>query len=191
VLIAYDSQRLEIDKPADWPHTETRIRVLFKDGGKLWNYFPAEVSGATGDSLFTRPPAALFRLQRRFHFRVETPRGSQASFVHKGTPFTKVSIQDISAGGMQLRSAFPLALPCEDAIANISIFIPGGNALISLKEEGDLTIPVRQGRIVRIGEAKGAFCYGVDFKYSQNEEELLLRYVRQRELVLLRKGLSR
>lgn len=191
VLLAYDRQELEIGKPADWPHTETHIRVLFKDAGKIWNYFAAEVRSATADSLFTRTPHTLYRLQRRSHFRVETPRGSQASFVHRGTAFTNIGIQDISAGGMQLRSPARLPLPCEDTIANISIFIPAGGGLINMKKAGDLVIPIRRGRIARASEAENAFCYGIDFQYSQkNEEELLLRYVRQRELELLRKGLN-
>ncbi|MDA8164899.1 MAG: PilZ domain-containing protein [Desulfobacteraceae bacterium] len=191
VLVAYDSRQIEIDKPADWPHTETRIRILFKDGGKLWNYFPVEVSGASADSLFIGTPTALYRLQRRSHFRVETPQGSKASFVHKGTPFTAISIQDISAGGMQLRSRSRLPLASDDIIAAIAISIPGGTSLINPKERGDLTIPVHQGRIARVGETENGHCYGVDFKYGQSEEELLLRYVRQRELELLRKGLGK
>lgn len=186
VLIAYDRKQLEIDKPLDWPHTETRVRILFKDTARLWTYFTVEVTAATADSLFTRVPDTIYRLQRRSHFRVEPPSGSQASFVHRGTSFTGLSIQDISAGGMLLLSASRLPLSSEDSITHISIFIPDGGELINPREGGDLVIPIRQGRIARVSEGD-AYGYGIDFKYSQNEEELLLRYVRQRELELLRK----
>jgi c-di-GMP-binding flagellar brake protein YcgR len=189
ILIDYTPSELEIDKPADWPARETRIWVLFKDAARIWNYFATEVQ-PSGNSLLGRIPRSICRLQRRAHFRVEAPRGSQASFRHQGAAYSLLQIKDLSASGMQLHSKTRLTLACKDVITDISISIPEGSALFQPEELGELIISIRKGRIVRAEMEENMFCYGIDFECARNEEKVLLRYVRQRELVLLRKGLS-
>jgi c-di-GMP-binding flagellar brake protein YcgR len=189
IVIGYDHQQLEIDLPADWPNTSPQVRVLFKDRGKIWNYFTAPVKGVTSDSLLLQIPQTIYRLQRRAHFRVEAPRGSEASFIHKGTTHVKLSIQDISAGGMQVCSKTSLPLLPEDKLTAISLFFPGGNILLKRDDDPDLVLQIRHGGLARATGQESTFCYGIRFVCSQNEEKLLLNYVRQLELALLRKGL--
>jgi c-di-GMP-binding flagellar brake protein YcgR len=189
MLIGYDHQQLVIDRPGDWPNTSPQVRVLFKDRGKIWNYFTVAVNGATSDSLLLQIPQTICRLQRRAHFRVETPRGCEASFMHKGTTYANLSVQDLSAGGMQVCSKTRLALLPEDKITAISLFLPGGNTLLKKNDPPDLVLKIRKGCLARVTEEESTFCYGISFTFSQNEEKLLLSYVRQLELELLRKGL--
>ncbi len=187
VLVNRTDRHLLIDKPVDWPGKETVIRVVFRDPAKLWNHFTVKVVGVKEDLLYTTLPLKLFRLQRRAHFRVETPRDSRVSFLHKGIPCAELEVFDISAGGMQACSPHRLPLTGErDPITNITIDLPAS------MDVGDTTLSIRKGEVVRIAhnEEKNYYCYGITFSYTQNEEELLLRYVRQRELELLRSGLS-
>ncbi|MDH3394410.1 MAG: PilZ domain-containing protein [Desulfobulbaceae bacterium] len=186
ILVGHNDRQLQIDKPVDWPGTETIIRVVFKDAAKLWNHFTVKVLGVKDDLLYTSRPTKLSRLQRRSHFRVETPRESTVSFTYHDNTFSGLELLDISAGGMQACTKSRLPLTGEgDAINNISIYLPP-TANIA---ETHLTI--QKGTVVRAlrNEEQHSHCYGVTFDYSQNEEELLLKYVRQRELEMLRSGL--
>ncbi len=186
ILVEHNERHLQIDKPVDWPATESMIRVIFKDGAKLWNHFTVKVLGVKDDLLYTSPPNKISRLQRRGHFRVETPRDSVVSFTYQNNTFSNLEVIDLSAGGMQACTKNHLPLSGEgDAISNINIYLP---ATINT---GETTITIKKGLVVRAlrNEARHSSCYGITFDYSQNEEELLLKYVRQRELEMLRSGL--
>ena len=187
ILVDHSQKHLRIDKPVDWPGTETVIRVVFKDAAKLWNHFTVKVLGVKDDLLYTSRPSKLFRLQRRAHFRVATPRDSTVSFTYKGTTFANLELADISAGGIQALSKKKLPLPGnKDAISNINLYLP---ATVDIPET---TLDIQTGTVVRANRDEETHCssYGITFEYIQNEEELLLRYVRQRELELLRSGLT-
>lgn len=185
ILVDHNPRHLQIDKPLDWPGTETVVRIVFKDAAKLWNHFTVKVLGVKEDLLYTSRPTKLSRLQRRSHFRVEAPRDSTTSFTYHDNTFNSLELIDISAGGMQACTKSRLPLTGEgDAINNITIYLPP-TANIA---ETHLTI--QKGTVVRVlRNEQRAHCYGVTFDYSQNEEELLLKYVRQRELEMLRSGL--
>jgi len=186
VLIDHTASHLLIDKPVDWPGKENTIRVVFKDAAKLWNHFTVKVMDVKDDLLHTTLPTKLSRLQRRAHFRVEVPRDSRAAFLHKDIPCTDLEVLDISAGGMQACSKERLPLSGDrDTITNITISLP------STTDIDETYLTIRRGVVVRISrnEDYGRYCYGVTFAYTQNEEELLLKYVRQRELELLRSGM--
>ncbi|MDH4321292.1 MAG: PilZ domain-containing protein [Desulfobulbaceae bacterium] len=187
ILVNLSQHNLQIDKPLDWPGTETMIRIVFKDAAKLWNHFTVKVLGVKDDLLYTTRPTKLSRLQRRAHFRVETPRDSTASFTYKDDTFSGLQLSDISAGGMQTCSPERLPLTGEgDVINNINIHLP------PTANTGETFLSIKKGLVVRAlrNEELKTYCYGVTFDYSQNEEELLLRYVRQRELEMLRSGLA-
>lgn len=187
ILVDYDHKHLMIDKPVDWPGTENIIRIVFKDGGKLWNHFTVKVKGVKNDLLYTTTPTKISRLQRRSHFRVETPRGSTVSFTHKDESYDNLELIDISAGGIQACSKEHLPLTGEyDNISNVSLYIPPTANI------DETYLSIQTGKIVRItrNEQQHSYCYGVTFEYIQNEEELLLKYVRQRELELLRYGFT-
>jgi len=186
ILVDLNERGLQIDKPLDWPGTETMIRVVFKDAAKLWNHFTVKVLGVKDDLLYTTRPIKLSRLQRRSHFRVETPRGSTVSITYHNTTFSALDLLDISAGGMQTCSHVRLPVSGDgDMINNISIQLqPTANT-------GATFLSIKKGLVVRAlrNEEQHTFCYGITFDCSQNEEELLLKYVRQRELEMLRSGL--
>lgn len=186
ILIDHNKRHLQIDKPVDWPGTETKIRVVFKDTAKLWNHFTVTVLGVKDDLIHTSRPSKLYRLQRRAHFRVSTPSGSTVSFTHKGTTFSDLELLDISAGGIQACSNKRLALSGEsETISNINIYLP------PTADIAENTLAIQTGTVVRAhrNEELHSSRYGITFEYSQNEEELLLKYVRQRELEMLRSGL--
>ncbi len=187
ILVEQTQRHLQIDKPVDWPATENTIRVVFKDAAKLWNHFTVKVLGVKDDLLYTSRPTKISRLQRRNHFRVDVPRNSTTSFSFHDNMVSNLELLDISAGGMQACSKNRLPLTGEgDTIKNISIYLP---PTVNIAET---TLSIKIGTVVRAlrNEATKTFCYGVTFEYSQNEEELLLKYVRQRELEMLRSGLT-
>ena len=186
ILVDHNERHLQLDKPVDWPATETLIRVIFKDASKLWNHFTVKVLGVKDDLLYTSRPGKISRLQRRGHFRVETPRDSIASFTYQNNTFSNLEVIDISAGGMQACTKNYLPLTGEgNAISKISISLP------ATTNTAETTITIQKGTVVRLlrNEERHTSCYGITFDYSQNEEELLLKYVRQRELEMLRSGL--
>ncbi|MDH3359316.1 MAG: PilZ domain-containing protein [Desulfobulbaceae bacterium] len=186
ILVDYSKNYLQIDKPVDWPGTETVIRVVFKDAAKLWNHFTVKVLGVKDDLLHTSRPSKLYRLQRRAHFRVETPRDSTASFSYQGTTYSDLELIDISAGGMQACSKKQLPLSGDNiTVNNITLYVPPTTDI------AETNLEILKGEVVRIhrNEEQHSSCYGITFEYSQNEEELLLKYVRQRELEMLRSGL--
>ena len=187
ILVDYDQNKLMIDKPVDWPNTEKIFRIVFKDTGKLWNHFTVKVKGVKDDLLITTRPTKISRLQRRSHFRVETPRGSTVSFKYKETSYDELELIDISAGGIQACSKERLPIPGEnETINNVQLYIPPTANI------DETYLLIQTGQIVRItrNENQHAHCYGITFEYLQNEEELLLKYVRQRELELLRYGFT-
>jgi len=187
ILVDHDARHLQIDKPVDWPDTETVIRVVFKDAAKLWNHFTVKVLGVKDDLLYTSRPTKLSRLQRRSHFRVETPRDSTVSFTYHDSTFAGLELLDISAGGMQACTKSRLPVTGDgDAIQNIAIYLPPTANI------PETNLSILKGTVVRAlrNEQQHSHCYGITFEYSQNEEELLLRYVRQRELEVLRSGLA-
>jgi c-di-GMP-binding flagellar brake protein YcgR len=190
MVMGYNDKELEIDKPDDWPNSETSVKVIYKDKRKIWNYFTVDVTRASGEALFTVLPRSLYRLQRRAHFRVDTPLDSQAHFIAKGATIAMVNVQDISAGGLQLRSKAKLPLSAGDQITEIAVKIPGGNVLLNIESFKDLVVRIQEGWIAWSGKSGTIFCYGIGFNPNEKEEELLLRYVRQREIELLRRALD-
>lgn len=184
-LYDFTDKTLHIDKPADWPGTSAPLRVLFKDREQLWNQFTVRVQSAEGDTLITGYPQKLLRLQRRASYRVETPRGSTAMFLFKGSIQRNFYVQDLSAEGAQFFAVPGLsALDAGDAITDIALTLPG------VGKEPSAYINIRQARVMRIFEnEQGDICYGIQFELTHNEEEILLQYVRQRERELLRKGI--
>lgn len=187
ILIDHNGQQLQIDKPMDWPGSEKTIRVAFKDAAKLWNHFTVKVLGVKDDILLTSRPTKLYRLQRRAHFRVSAPDNSTASFSHKNDRFYDLQLIDISAGGMQACSKKRLPITGKgDQATNIILYLP------PTPDIAETTLEILEGQVVRVlrSEELRAYSYGVIFKCSQFEEELLLKYVRQRELEILRSGIA-
>ncbi len=189
LIFAVKDNRLLIDKPRDWMGLK-KVRVIFKDSAKLWNHFVTLIVSESKDTLFAQLPTELFMLQRRAHFRVETPQGSMVTFRHEKKK-CKFKIQDVSAGGMLMFEKINHGIPLHGKkISEILISIPtvtkGPDAKLSR-----IRFSIPDGKVVRSfknGQTEMEF-FGVYFTPEPKEETRILQYVRQRELHMLRKGM--
>ncbi len=182
ILVDFDESRLLIDKPRDWPGKNTTIRVIFRDKARLWNHFYCKVVQTAKDTLVTTFPSQFFLLQRRQHYRVEAPRNSTVAFTYKDRQVEGLEVKNISAGGLLMCSRTPLAFPPQADIHHLLISLP-------VKDEPEpQLLTCRKATIVRSEEIKHSksVCFGVEFQPTPKEEDALIRYVRQRELEVLR-----
>lgn len=187
VIVSFNDQELEIDKPLDWPGTQKIVNILFKDETLVWNQVRVQVLRVTDNSIITQFPSNLVRLQRRANYRVDVPNGSTAMFMHKDEMFQGFQVVDVSANGVLVCADKYCEVRPGDKIDQISLFFPGMGTGLS----AGTYINIRQGKVMRTArDDNKKFCYGIHFDLTQNEEETLLQYVRQRERELLRKGLS-
>ncbi len=192
LLYDFDEQNIYIDKPKDWNPDNNKFRVVFRNEAKVWMHFVTVVKEITKDALRCHVPKELFMLQRRSHYRVLLPRESRVTFKYNNENHD-FKVKDLSAGGMLMYSQFDTDIPqhgnhLKDLILSIPCHekIPGveNDILIINIDEGDVVREfVRQQHPM-------LFCFGVRFYLSSTEEEKVLRYVRQRELEVLRKGIS-
>ncbi len=192
VLVGLESTGVLIDKPVDWPGTSKSIRVVFKDKTNVWNHFTVKVINSSKDTLKTEFPTELFRLQRRRHFRIDVPMGSLASFSRKREAFADVDVVNISAGGLLLNSAKLAPIIGEsgdDSIQDVVIQIVADAGDTSGQDE---PITVRKGKIVRetYDRQTSQLTLAVELFPTSGEEKELFKYVRWRELEMLRKGIK-
>ncbi|MEJ2690969.1 MAG: hypothetical protein P8130_13710, partial [Deltaproteobacteria bacterium] len=185
LLVGFENDLLLIDKPLDWPGTESEIRVIYKARNSLWHHFYSTVAFTSSDTLYLSLPSCFFMLQRRTLYRVKTPPGSLASFLHKRNLYADIMVKDLSACGMLLAS--PLQqLPLEkgDVLEKIMLTMP-------LEDEPcPSTILCQGGKVARSAvdpQNRRRHLFGIKFRATDKEEEAISRYVRQRELELLRK----
>ncbi len=185
ILVSFNDQHLKIDKPVDWPGKSSLIRVDFKDESKLSNYFKVKVVSANKDTLVTTLPTEIYRLQQRQNYRVDVPRGSLVSFEHKGEKHDGLTIQNVSAGGILFCSKQPMDLKKGGTLDGIRMIIPSASG-------GGVILKIRHGEIVRSFHDRdlGIYCFGVALKPKPLEEDALEKYVRQREIEILGKGMT-
>ncbi len=192
ILYSFNDSNILIDKPRDWLRETTKIRVVFRNESKVWMHFQTTVRAIGKDSLKCDSPKALYMLQRRMHYRVETPQGSRltCSYNNEDSIF---AIKDISAGGLLIFAKFNYGIPeAGNHLNKLQISIPCDEASCGA-ENGIWQMNFKEGDIVRefIQEQPlMLFSYGIRFYPDSKEEEKILRYVRQRELEVLRKGLA-
>jgi len=183
VLVGYDDEKLQLDKPRDWPGSYEVVDILFK-AGQLFHNFTVKIIAVTADSLYTTFPTKLVQLQRRADFRVAAPSGSQATFLHQDKRHEGFAIIDISASGALIASAEKEAISPGDTIHKMAL---------SFAEEGTLPpkyISVPEAKVMRVfRNDERQHCYGVHFKLGLRDEGNLLKYVRQLELAQVRKGM--
>ena len=191
VLIGFDKGLMVVEKPLDWPKKASRIRITFRDKSNLLIHCFASLVSSTANTLSVRKPTELFRLQRRKTHRVETPFGSRVSFSYKGLKSRKFIIKNISAGGLLFCVRKQLQLKGAP-ITDISVNIPLNNTVASPNDEINFQAEIRTGEIVRACQDNNTdfFCYGVSFLSNSGEEESVAKYVRFRELELLRTGVT-
>ena len=191
VVVGVGQEQMMIDKPVDWPGNDNRIRISFRDSSKLLIHCFVPLISVNTDALVVRKPKEIFRLQRRRAHRVDTPYGSRISFNYKGLKSRKFIIKNISAGGLLFCARKQLQLTGA-TISDISVNIPLNSILHSQPEDTEFQVDIGAGAIVRAchDNLSDFFCYGVSFLSKSGEEESVAKYVRYRELELLRTGVS-
>ncbi|HIJ79254.1 MAG: PilZ domain-containing protein [Desulfobulbaceae bacterium] len=186
IIVDYDDQRLEIDKPSDWPGTHKVVYIVFRDETLVWNQARVNVLSVTDQSIFVSFPGNLIRHQRRANYRVDVPNESTVTFIYKDKMFQGAQISDVSANGILMCTDSYLPFDQGVEIVGITLFFPGAADDLAV----GTSIPISKGRVMRYARNDNKkYCYGILFDLTMNEEELLLQYVRQRERDLLRKGL--
>lgn len=186
-LVGATAETLQFDRPPDWPRQTTLgpIRVLFKDKTQLWNQFSVNLLGVSDDTLTTTWPSKYVRIQRRSNYRVDTPRGSKAMFRHRGELEANFQVANVSANGVLLCcDHWGGGVDIGDPVSNISMSFPG--------EEGSVVqMMIKAGRVMRVcRNERRQHCFGINLDLTPQEEKELLRYVRQREREMLRRGLA-
>lgn len=190
VFVSIDPETLTIDKPMDWPGLKS-VRVAFKDESKVWNHFTVPIIKEGKDTVKTKFPTELFRLQRRAHFRIEVPASSRVSFMRKNGPVADVVLGNISTGGLMMCFAEedkPENIKEQEAITDIVIDL---RPLVEDAGQKEVELlHISKGVCVRsFAEKEGRkFCLGVRFEPRPNEEMKLMQCIRQLELEELRKG---
>lgn len=187
-LLKFDSGRLVLDMPVDWPLAmgPQPLRILFKDRAQLWNQFSVKLLEVTPDTLITTAPLKYVQLQRRFNFRVDVPLGSGVVFRYRDEFRYDFVLENISATGclFSQEERRGEGMQVGDQVHDITLTFPnGGGAVVRLL--------IKEGRVVRVCENERRFpCFGVHFLLQPQEEKELMQYVRMRERELLRKGMA-
>ncbi len=192
LLFDFDEQSIFIDKPKDWNPDNNKFRVVFRNEAMVWMHFVTMVRATTDDALQCTLPRELFMLQRRGHYRVLLPRESKVSFMYNNE-LCDFDVKDLSVGGILMYSKFDNEIPQHGKyLKKLLLSVPCHEKLPGA-ENGILTIEVAEAEVVREfvrQQHPMLFCFGVCFCLTGTDEEKVLRYVRQRELEVLRKGLS-
>jgi c-di-GMP-binding flagellar brake protein YcgR len=185
MLVDVTDTECKIDKPKDWPGTHTKIRVSFKNKAKIAHHFYSRITSTTRNHLYLNLPKELYKLQRRSNYRVELPKGSFATFMYNGKK-CKFNVKDISLSGMLFYTKNTEAVSEHvKEIEAISVKTP-------FQDDGDISITVKNGEIVRTTYNKRhkIYFHGVRYFPTGPEEEQILKFIRKRELQILRKGVS-
>ena len=188
IIYAIQERQILIDKPKDWPEVK-KVKVVFRDRTDLWNHFPARVLSVSKDGLCLRKPTEMFMLQRRTLFRVGTPQGSKATFVYNKKK-CKFKVLDISAGGMLVSAEQDHGVNLYGkTIKEILITLPGNSGTKQVKQK-IVRFSVPEGKVVRSMKIPGTEQeqFGIRLFSGAKEERRILKYVRQRELQVMRKS---
>jgi len=189
ILISFDASQLAIDKPMDWPGSTNKVTLAFRDEQMLLNYCTVGVRATTDDTLFTEFPSELYQLQRRSHYRVDVPRASRVALTLKGENLPGYYLNDISANGILISRREEIILARDDQVRNITMVIPPDEPPIGNPEDDETLIFIKEGQVKRtfLNRRLHLAYAGIYFPVDGKEEEMLLRYVRRRELELLRR----
>ena len=185
LLVDIKDSALIIDKPKDWVGVYRKLRVSFKNRSKVAHHFYAHVTTSTRNTIHLNFPREVYRLQRRSYFRVDLPRGSYATFMYNGKK-CKFNVKDISVGGMLFYTKNG------DDISEHVTKLESIKIKTPLLGGENIKLNIRKGEIVRTTYNKRhkVFFHGVHYFPTSTEEEQIMKFVRKRELQILRKGVS-
>ena len=190
VLLSFNDRFLVFDKPPNWPGTHSQVQVVYRDMANLLSYFPVKVVSTGDDIIKTLCPTEIFQLQRRDLFRVTVPSGTSVNFKYRGRPFGNLPLRNVSAGGMLIETSHRQGLPGNAIIKEISITVPADKSESPSGMDKDGRVTIREGKVIRsfFDKQLNCHCYVIQFFPTPVEEEILMKFVRSRELGLLRKG---
>lgn len=189
VLLSFNDRFLVFNKPPNWPGTHSQVKVVYKGIANLLNCFPVKVVSTDDDTIKTLCPTEIFQLQRRNQFRVIVPLDTWANLKHSGRTFENLQVRDISAGGMMIETKHRQRLPTNAIVKNISVTLTADK---SESQNGMDKVTIREGKVIRSFFDKrllNCHCYAIQFFPKPVEKEILMKFVRSRELRLLKKGL--
>jgi c-di-GMP-binding flagellar brake protein YcgR len=185
ILRRYNEEQLLIGLPPDGQPRKTSVRFHYRDHSFINCYFDTTIDTVREGMIHARIPDYLVRLQRRAHYRVEAPGGSEAVFFNRGAGKARLTLKNVSAGGM-------LGCGGIDRI-RVGSILREIELLLASPVAGPRTwfadlVNIPRGRVVRAfpdGDS-GLFYYGIAFECGRQEEANLLNYVRQREIEIVR-----
>jgi hypothetical protein len=183
VLEEHHHNHLQFTSPRPLPAKPLEIRLFFKYKDKLLHFFDTRLISVAGLQLKTTIPVEIFRIQRRSHYRVDVPLGSSVSFSNAEQNFA-VAVRNVSASGMLLCTKTCHHFQEGAVLSDISF------DLLLLGCRNPFHLQIREGQIVRSTPENGRRCYGASLRLSQQEENTLWSYIRQRELEILKNGLG-
>ncbi|MBU0674936.1 MAG: PilZ domain-containing protein [Proteobacteria bacterium] len=173
ILINYDTETLNIDKPMDWDDRDiSTFRIFFQDATDIWSFFEVSVITDCPYSLCATYPEALHRLVRRKHYRIGTPQGTRAVFWHGNNIYDGGFVKDISAAGMLICTGKDEEqFNGDHELLDIAIALPQKLAEAGLDEERTLLPVIHRGRIVRSfrDQETNWVCHGISFDDSNPE----------------------
>ncbi len=177
-MIDQGPRGLVFDKPPRWQPVSRKLRVVFRDSSNIWHHFESHFLGQDEKGLRLAYPELLFRLERRQFYRIETPAKSQALYHYKGKE-GRGRIKDLSLGGMAL-TGYSLEVPLREFMEEITLEL-------WLNETTPYPpISLAKAEVVRLVETQELKLMGVKFHLTLREEEVLLQYIRKREVELLK-----
>ena len=188
ILIEYSTKHLVIDRPLNWPsQLAGHIFIRFRDKANLLNYYMAEISEVTRDSIITRFPTDLYQLQRRQYYRVSVPGLNNVSLQFKECEYSGLIAQDISVGGILIFRRAAQLFKVGDEVNKLTLEVYGTTQNNASKIKASLQ--AEQGKIVRLDRVKKVDQHFAGLKLFPNkkEEKLLQKYIHRRELSDLRK----
>ncbi len=191
LVISVDEDRVEIDKPRDWPGAQD-ITLIYRHVVGPWHFLQARVKEVTKQAIWTYLPYAFIILERREHFRISTPTGSKIKVLFKKGDKEQVisgEVIDISLGGVAfwLDSKDGITLPSIRSMVDSVILELKLDASTDWKEKD---IVLSKAEVVRIDEIKQGKSskkkIALKFHCPIKEVDQLWPYIRQRELLLLK-----
>lgn len=190
IVYDYSDEGVKIDKPRDWQNLPGRCQIFFKDKARVWNYLEVEVISSNEDTVYTSFPKKLHVLQRRDNFRVAVPSGSAVSFTDQELRVIEAVIEDISVGGLLVSVRKEDELPPGAKITQIRCVLRPEPSHNTASSKPDL-LEIKEGAVVRTAPDADnrKVRLGIKFRISGREEEEVHKFIRKRELELLRKGI--
>jgi len=165
-----------IDNPKGFKEAVSRIDVLkvrfeFVGNDNLMYVFRTSGGKISGDKILIRFPEGIERIQRREHFRIETPFETKLYFEKDSVKF-EMNILNISLGGNLAYSVGKKAiLKVGEEFRDLELVFPSENE--------DMVVRVEMALVRRVEEEQGMnqFRYGIYFVAIEKSDKKVLNEI--------------